>query len=468
MSDHDDDASDINNDNAQPQQQQNIQPQIITTVSNNNAKFPYLKKDEYEVWAMKMEYWITNNDMKNLKVIQNGNSFKRTGKGLQKGIEKMQRILSQLTTSGQADYEDINLDLLRGLPSQELGKKEADTKALIIVDTLENWKEHESGDDEGFAPKEYGMVAGCMCCLVKEGYEEKIRVLSIELENTTNLLKHSERINVEAEIAKKDLQTKLDNHLAKTEKWTSSSKNLLRLIDSSMSVRTKVGLGFNDYIGENELGWDDSTFSVCTTNSEEVEGRPLFSSYLHLIKDCNYYETQYANDFDSVGYPQREPIWDNATRVTQSNQFVPQVVRLRSGKVSIPDARPNKVPAGRPKPVSTGKHPVHAGRRNSSSVTSGWWQSTARPMTHLPTPTSSYFQTSTPFGPHVYYNQMHYDGDGWATTVKPSAGCSWNSYRNKVYKVNLHTDAGDEGIVDSGCSRSMTGNKERLDDFQPI
>ncbi|GJV56355.1 ribonuclease H-like domain-containing protein [Tanacetum coccineum] len=213
---------------------------------------------------------------------------------------------------------------------QELGKKEADTKALITVDTLENWKEHESGDDEGFAPKEYGMVAGCgaaceegvaevyslitgngtdaaareftlmgmtsevqayknsLKTLEKQkrvyqqnqlGYEEKIRVLSIELENTTNLLKHSERINVEAEIAKKDLQTKLDNHLAKTEKWTSSSKNLLRLIDSSMSVRTKVGLGFNDYIGENELGWDDSAFSVFTTNSEEVEGRPLFSRF---------------------------------------------------------------------------------------------------------------------------------------------------------------------------------------------
>ncbi|GJV40011.1 ribonuclease H-like domain-containing protein [Tanacetum coccineum] len=80
MSDHDDDASDINNDNAQPQQQQNIQPQIITTVSNNNAKFPYLKKDEYEVWAMKMEYWITNNDMNIWKVIQNGNSLKRTGR----------------------------------------------------------------------------------------------------------------------------------------------------------------------------------------------------------------------------------------------------------------------------------------------------------------------------------------------------------------------------------------------------
>ncbi|GJR01304.1 putative ribonuclease H-like domain-containing protein [Tanacetum coccineum] len=544
---------------------------------------------------------------------------------------------------------------------QELRKKEVDSKALITIDTLENWKEHESGDDECFASKEYGMVAGCgVACkegaaevyslitrngtdaavgefalmgmtfevqncpfgckhkfnnlpkqyndlnkqyneyyiqvqayknslktLEKQkrvyqqnqlGYEEKIRVLSIELENTTNLLKHSERINVEAEIAKKDLQTKLDNHLAKTEKWTSSSKNLFRLIDSSMSVRTKVGLGFNNYISENELGWDDSAFSVFTTNSEEVEGRPLFNrfakadsmkavppplsgdytplsdhidldesqmsygtksstsgdsnsvsndfvscdsvtslqrsspmeyafcvqdqasvpltvdsssnastssvstptseanlessegttiqepiiiqDYLHLIKDCNYYETQYANDFDGVGYPQREPIWDNATRVTQSNQFVPQAVLLR----------PKLVSTGAP--VSTGKQnrppPVHAGRRNSSLVTSGWWQSTARPMAHLPTPTSSYFQTSTPFGPHVYYNKMHYDGDGWATTVKPSAGCSWNSYRNKVYRVNLHTDAGDEGIVDSGCSRSMTGNKERLDDFQPF
>ncbi|GJV18568.1 hypothetical protein Tco_1367588 [Tanacetum coccineum] len=43
-------------------------------------QFPYLKKDEYEVWAMKMEYWIINNDMNIWKVIQNGNSLKRTGR----------------------------------------------------------------------------------------------------------------------------------------------------------------------------------------------------------------------------------------------------------------------------------------------------------------------------------------------------------------------------------------------------
>ncbi|GKF80278.1 hypothetical protein Tco_0238880, partial [Tanacetum coccineum] len=96
-------------------------------------------------------------------------------------------------------------------------------------------------------------------------------VLSFKLENITNLLKHSERINAIVKTAKKDLQKKLDNYLVQTEKWRTSSKNLFRLVDSSMSVRTKVGLGFNNYIGENKLGWDDSAFGVFTTNSEEVE-----------------------------------------------------------------------------------------------------------------------------------------------------------------------------------------------------
>ncbi|GJX69833.1 putative ribonuclease H-like domain-containing protein [Tanacetum coccineum] len=400
---------------------------------------------------------------------------------------------------------------------QELGKKEADTKALITVDTLENWKEHESGDDEGFSPKEYGMVAGCgaayeegaaevynlitgngtnaaagefalmgmtsevqncpfgcehkfnnlqkqyndlneqyneyyiqvqayknfLKTLEKQkrvyqqnqlGYEEKIRVLSIELENTTNLLKHSERINVEAEIAKKDLQTKLDNHLAKTEKWTSSSKNLFRLIDSSMSVRIKVGLGFDKYIGESELGWDDSEFSIFTPKSKE---------------------TQYANDFDGVGYPQREPIWDNATRVTQSNHFVPQAVLLRSGKF-IPAAIPNQVTAvgqnqfllvaktvSTSAPVSTSKQnrppPVHAGRRNSSFSYSGWWEKKAK-YARPYDPSCLHLRVSIFRPPHhldlmfitIKCIMMGMDGQ---LLFKPSAGVFLGSpHRNKCNK----------------------------------
>ncbi|GJW87719.1 putative ribonuclease H-like domain-containing protein [Tanacetum coccineum] len=627
---------------------------------------------------------------------------------------------------------------------QEIGKKEEDSKALITVDTLVDWTDHDGQSDGVIASKEFGMIAGCDTeDAIKEGaakiynlitradtkevstigdagefalmgvtsevhncpfgcdnkynelqkqynelneqhseyfiqvqayknslktlekqkrvlqknqltLEDKIRVLSIELENTTNLLKHSERINAIAETTKKDLQTKLDNHLVQTDKWRTSSKNLFRLVDSSMSVRTKVGLGFTNYIGENELGWDDSAFSVFTTNSEEVEGRPHFNrfattdsmkavppplsgdytplsdhtdldesqmsygtksstsgdsnsvsndfvscdnsdkssevnsndfassdssikssepksndstscastssistseseaeiesfagtpiqepiivqdlpsfscnnsdknentsrtscnkngyfnkkashfrknnsstskscfvcgSYLHLIKDCNYYETQYANNSDGVGNPQRKPTWDNASRVTHSNHFVLHAVPLRSGQVSISTARPNQVstgrpkpvPTGRPKPVSTGRpklvpteqpkvlEPVPSGGGYSPSVTSGWWKSTAKPMSYLNRPTSSYFQTYTPYVPQMYYNHMQYGGVRWATAVKPSAGCSWKTHRKGLYWENSYTDAEDEGIFDSGCSRSMTGNMDRLDDFQ--
>nr|GEZ94654.1 hypothetical protein [Tanacetum cinerariifolium] len=115
--------------------------------------------------------------------------------------------------------------------------------------------------------------------------EGKIRVLSIELENTSNLLKYSEKLNANCETAKKDLQTKLDNHLVQTKKWRTSSKNLYRLIDSSMSVRTKVGLGFTDCISQKELGWDESAFSVFTTTSEDVEGVP--TSYSISVGLCS-------------------------------------------------------------------------------------------------------------------------------------------------------------------------------------
>nr|GEU34155.1 ribonuclease H-like domain-containing protein [Tanacetum cinerariifolium] len=172
---------------------------------------------------------------------------------------------------------------------KDIGKKEEDSKALITIDTLVDWTNHNS------AAKLYNLITGAnskeanttgaagefalMSVTFELTLEDKIRVLSIEVENTSNLLKHSERINADVETAKKDLQIKLDNHLVQTKKWRNSSKNLFRLIDSFMSVRTKVGLGFTDCISENELGWDDSAFSVFTTNSEDVEGRPIFHRF---------------------------------------------------------------------------------------------------------------------------------------------------------------------------------------------
>nr|GEY33800.1 hypothetical protein [Tanacetum cinerariifolium] len=254
-SDNECDNASVHNETANTQQQPNIQPQIITTVSNNNAKFPYLKKDEYKVWAMKMEYWITNNDMNIWKVIQNGNSLKGTRRDLDGGSIPDDHVVD-------FHYMDDARDIWNAVKARFGGN--AESKKMR----------------KSMPKKEF---------------------LEFRIENTSNLLKHFERINVDFKTAKNDLQIKLDNHLVQNEKWRNSSKNQFKLIDSSVSVRTKVGLGFTNCITTNELGWDDSAYSVFTTTSEDVEGRPIFYRFAKT-DSMKVVPPPLTRDYTSVSY----------------------------------------------------------------------------------------------------------------------------------------------------------------------
>nr|GEX56027.1 ribonuclease H-like domain-containing protein [Tanacetum cinerariifolium] len=572
---------------------------------------------------------------------------------------KMAMLFVSVHKFEQKDGRKIDFDKKESARFNKKKKKEEDSKALITVDTLVDWTDHDDEGAEVITAKEFGLITGCDSedaikegaakiynlitganseeantasdageftlmgvtsevhnCLfgcdnkyneLKKQYTElneqnskyfiqvqayknslktlekqkrvlqRIRVLSIELENTSNLLKHSERINDDFETAKKDLQTKLDNHLVQTEKWRNSSKNLFRLINSSISVRTKVGLGFTNCISENELGWDDSAFSVFTTNSEDVEGRPIFhrftktnsmkavppplsKDYTSLSDHIDVDESQMSygtksstscdsksvfndfvscddsdkssevntNDFASsdssvkslehqpndstscastssvstsmneaeiesnVRTPIQEPIivqdlpssscnssdkneHTSRTFCTKNGYFNKKAGHFRKHASSVSKLcfvcgsathlikdcdfhekqmanktvgigvgfvyntiRPQPVPTGKPKVstlVPTGKPkvstPVLTGRPNrpfpfpndrgfSPPVISSWWSSTARPMPHSINPTSSYFQTYTPYVPTMYYHHMKNVQDIWATAVKPS------------------------------------------------
>nr|GEZ40082.1 hypothetical protein [Tanacetum cinerariifolium] len=150
---------------------------------------------------------------------------------------RMQRILSQLNQlKAKPDDEDINLKFLRAFPSSW-------SQVALTLKTKVK---------EG-AAKLYNLITGA----------------NSEEANTAGDAREFALMGV-------TFKTKLDNHLVQTEKWRNSSKNFFKLIDSSISVRTKVGLGFTNCISKNELEWDDSAFSVFTTNSEDVEGRPIF------------------------------------------------------------------------------------------------------------------------------------------------------------------------------------------------
>nr|GEY21772.1 ribonuclease H-like domain-containing protein [Tanacetum cinerariifolium] len=243
---------------------------------------------------------------------------------------------------------------------KEIGKKEKDSKALITVDTLVDWTDHDSKSDEVIAAKEFGMIVGydsenaieagvakiynlitgadteeastaggarefaLMGVTSELTLKDKIRVLSIELENTSNLLKHSERINVDVETAKKDLQTKLDNT------W------------------------------ENKLGWDYSVFSVFTTNSEDVEGRPLFHRFAKadsmkvvpppLSRDYTSLSDHSDLDESQMSYGTKSSTSSDSKSV--SNNFVSCVDNDKSSEVNTNDfaSSDSSVKFSEPKP----------------------------------------------------------------------------------------------------------------------
>ncbi|GKD58792.1 hypothetical protein Tco_1296301, partial [Tanacetum coccineum] len=187
-------------------------------------------------------------------------------------------------------------------------------------------------------------------------------------------------------------------------------------------------------------------------------------SKFHLIKDCDFYEKQLELN--------NKPMWTNVANILSfvpKAAFVPADSRNRQTSVpagsrnrptSVPADSRNRqtfVPAGSrngPASVPTDSRnrqtSVPAGSRNRPTsvpvgrpFSTGWKNNAARPMTR---PTSYYFQH---FRRPGYYNHLNMDEGRWGTAENP--------HKNR-----------DLGIVDSGCSRSMTGNKEILDDFVKI
>ncbi|GJR47703.1 putative ribonuclease H-like domain-containing protein [Tanacetum coccineum] len=517
------------------------------------------------------------------KVIQNGNSLKRTGRdcdgrviilppttadehiAVQRESKARTTLLQSIPDDHVADfhYMDDARDIWNAVKARFGGN--AESKKMRKSMLKQEFSEFRIGDAGEFALM--GVTSEVHNCPF--GCDNKYN----ELQKQYNELnEQNSEYFIQVQAYKNSLKTlEKQKRVLQKNQLTLEDKIRVLLVDSSMSVRTKVGLGFNNYIRENELGWDDSAFSVFTTNSEEVEGRPHFnrfaktnsmkvvpppfsgddtplSDHTNLDEsqmsygtksstsgDSNYVSNDFvscdnsdmslevnSNDFASSdsNVKTSEPKSNDSTSCASTSSIstseseaeiesfagtnIQETINVqdlpsfscnssnKNGNTSRTSCNKNGyfnkkachfkknassvsklcfvcgssthlikdcdfyekqmanktiVPTGKTKvlePVPTGRQnkpfPVPLGRRYSPSVTSGWWK--------------------------MYYNHMQYGGVRWATAVKPSAGCSWKTHRKGLYWENSYTDAEDEGIFDSGCSRSMTGNMERLDDFQ--
>ncbi|GJS84369.1 putative ribonuclease H-like domain-containing protein [Tanacetum coccineum] len=353
-------------------------------------------------------------------------------------------------------------------------------------------------------------------------------------------LKKYRRIGMKAVKEKEQLQKTLDS-------WKDSSKNLWRLINSGMSSNKEDSVGkplysrfikandfkgvphplSGDYTPKPQEEIDESLYIYDFVTSLNIlfdleSGKSLFptrmknwnammerelgegysftkkkcfvcGSLSHLIKDCDYYEKKMAKEAEvkkqrvcNTGNMMAKPVWTNTNRINYTNQFVPRLVQLNTGRPNINSVRTN---------INTSRTNINSVRPRVNTVNTN--VNTIRSRQPVPTRTSNSFSPKRPqvnqFNQRRHFSKSHsfvrrpfakttaqmshshaVKGN-WGFAIKTSAGYNW---RNS--KPNSNCDSGptfirtdhplknmvDRGIFDSGCSGHMTGNKDQLEDFE--
>nr|GEV20286.1 hypothetical protein [Tanacetum cinerariifolium] len=401
---------------------------------------------------------------------------------------------------------------------KEARKDETDSKAMVVVDgSIDRDKQTKEGNTEPKSLENFGMVAGLEIASDADSEGEVV--------STDDAIPAGVSVSagdVAAAVVSPHSETEFALMCLSTEdKWNNSGKNLYKLIDSSMSVRTKRGLGLDKYIGEGELGIDDSKFSIFHTTSDELEGQPIYSrfaSFDHMKAvppplTGNYMPPSNIPDIDEshMVYGKKaidsSEIKTNDDSISHShdsvlsdfNDSVSAPASESSDTIVIDCARQEDFPnvytsisAGRPNSVSADRpNPITAGQPNIVSAGDG----ILGLQPHNIQPQNTYFYSFTHNNQQIIFLITHNflyslyltGGLNGKTAVKPSAGWPWIKYgmsKTKGSKINgglkskswsyakgllgrpKLEKAKDKGIVDSGYSRSMLGNKDKLEDFE--
>ncbi|GJX10382.1 ribonuclease H-like domain-containing protein [Tanacetum coccineum] len=137
--------------------------------------------------------------------------------------------------------------------------KQEEPKALVTLDgDGVDWTGHAEDEQENFDLMAYSNSGS-------DTEREQLGDVGIEIQAYTLAL--AKKLLAEAVKEKDELKTKL-------EKWQNSSKGLNKLLDSQMSVKDKIGLGFSGQVKENEL-YDEALMSVFDSHSSDIEDAPV-------------------------------------------------------------------------------------------------------------------------------------------------------------------------------------------------
>ncbi|GJS67736.1 ribonuclease H-like domain-containing protein [Tanacetum coccineum] len=218
----------------------------------------------------------------------------------------------------------------------------------------------------------------------------------------------------------------------------------------------------------NQINWSNMMSQRLGRNFEMFnKACYVCGSFDHLQVDCNFHQKQFQN--------QRmvKPVWNNAQRVNHQNfakkthlyakkNMVPRAVLMKSGLVSINTARQN---------ISKTTVSVNIARQvNTAHLKT--IVNAARPMSYLSK--TAHSTVKRPIN-----NNTSFKNSNINQRVNIVRGKNVNTARlkavvNDVQGNNVNAVKAlacwiqDKGVIHSGCSRHMTGNKSYLTDYEEI
>ncbi|GJT35624.1 putative ribonuclease H-like domain-containing protein [Tanacetum coccineum] len=354
--------------------------------------------------AMKMEYWIMNSDHNLWNIVLNGNSRKKTGRDPKGNIMILPPVsgeehIAPKRDKTKPDNEIAIHEVSKALPL--LGHRWPSLLRLsggldyLCFDDLDHNSRIILSDLIRLGKLDLGGIRHQMANAI---FLLEFTDLKRKLEETDDMLQvcFCAVSNAAAEFALIGLssQVKLEESKERFDKWKESSKNLDKLINSSMSFRSKFGLGFGETFRSDEV-FDPSAPSILKPHPEDVEGIPLYDSIVLMVGQFSAGREIILLDYDQ----DQQAIIATFLKAWRNNQLY-----LMSGSYGTAVKDLSRLFLWK---YSKAKYAVGFPRKNGGSHQSTWF----------------------------------------------------NSYRSTGRILE---------VIDSGCSRSMTGNKEKLDDFVKI
>lgn len=87
--------------------------------SSSNAKLPFLRKDEYEIWAMKMQNWISSVDFNLWNVILTGCKPKKTSVDAEGNVTILDPVSAEDLIAVQREHKARTI-LLQAIPDDHM------------------------------------------------------------------------------------------------------------------------------------------------------------------------------------------------------------------------------------------------------------------------------------------------------------------------------------------------------------